>query len=77
VSEAPVTLAVVAPTLRLALTPTEAADALGVSVDYFAEHVARELRWVRRGRKRLVPVREIEAWLDRSAVLDLGGGPSR
>ena len=62
--------------LRLALTPAEAADALGVSVDFFDEHVRRELRLVRRGRKVLIPVREIEAWLDRAAVLDLGG-PSR
>jgi excisionase family DNA binding protein len=57
--------------LRLALTVTEAAHALGVSDDFFREHIAPELRWVRRGRRKLVSVRELEAWLDRSAALTL------
>jgi excisionase family DNA binding protein len=52
---------------RLALSPDEAARALGVSRDYFDEHVLPELRVVRRGRRRLVPVREIERWLDETA----------
>ena len=46
---------------------TEAAEAFGVSPDFFAEHVAPELRVVRRGRKKLIAVYELEAWLDRSA----------
>lgn len=50
--------------LRLALTPTEAACALGVSLDFLNEHVAHELRWVHRGRKRLVAVVELQRWLD-------------
>lgn len=53
---------------RLALSPDEAATSIGVSRDFFDEHVAPELRIVRRGRRRLVPVREIEAWLDREAA---------
>ena len=52
---------------RLALSPDEAAAALGVSRDFFDEHIAPELRIVRRGRRRLVPVRELERWLDLSA----------
>jgi hypothetical protein len=52
---------------RLALSATEAAASLGVSLDYYAEHVAPELRVVRRGRKRLVAVREVERWLDANA----------
>jgi excisionase family DNA binding protein len=52
---------------RLALTISEAAEALGVSVDFLSEHVASELRWVRRGRKRLVSVTELQAWLDANA----------
>jgi excisionase family DNA binding protein len=52
-----------APVTRLAYSITEAAAALGVSADYFAEHVAPELRVVRRGRKRLISVRELERWL--------------
>jgi excisionase family DNA binding protein len=59
------------PTPRLALTVAEAAQSLGVSPDFFAEHVAGELRIVRRGRKKLVAVRELEAWLARSAALTL------
>jgi excisionase family DNA binding protein len=56
---------------RLALTATEAAEALGVSVDFFAEHIGPELRVVRRGRKKLIAVRELEQWLERSAAKTL------
>lgn len=56
---------------RLALTPGEAAEALGVSDDFLREHVMHELRWVRRGRKKLVAVTELEAWLDRHGALVL------
>lgn len=52
---------------RLALSKCEAADALGVSVDYLEEHVMHELRVVRRGRRRLIPVRELERWLEENA----------
>ena len=54
--------------LRLALTRPEAAAAIGVSVDSFERHVQPELRLVRRGRLRLVAVRELEAWLDRNGT---------
>jgi hypothetical protein len=53
--------------MRLALRIEEAAAALGVSHDFFAEHIAPELRFVRRGRVKLVAVNEIERWLDRNA----------
>jgi hypothetical protein len=39
---------------RLAVSPDEAAAALGVSRDYLDDHIAYELRWVRRGRQRFV-----------------------
>src|SRR4051812_43207736 len=52
---------------RLALTKAEAAEALGVSVDFFEDHIMRELRIVRRGRRRLIPVAELMRWLQRSA----------
>ena len=55
--------------VRLALSPIEAASALGVSRDFFDQHVIPELRVVRRGRRRLVPVRELERWLDEQASL--------
>ena len=48
---------------RLALSPGEAAAALSVSRDFFDKHILPELRIVRRGRRRLVPVSELERWL--------------
>ena len=57
----------------LALSKTEAAKALGLSFDHFAENVYPELRVVRCGRRILVPVRELEAWLDRNAARTLEG----
>jgi excisionase family DNA binding protein len=54
--------------LRLTLSPDEAAAALGVSRDYLDEHIAHELRWVRRGRRKFVAIRELERWLDRAAA---------
>ena len=56
---------------RLALSKAEAAVALGVSVDFLEEHVMHELRIVRRGRRRLIPVRELERWLDENAARTL------
>ena len=56
---------------RLAVELTEAAAALGCSVKVFNEHVRHELRLVRRGRRVLVPVRELERWLDENAALAL------
>jgi excisionase family DNA binding protein len=53
---------------RLALSPDEAAALLGVSRDYFDEHVIAELRIVRRGRRILVSLAELERWLDRAAT---------
>ena len=57
---------------RLALTVAEASASLGVSDDFFREHVAPELRIVRAGRKRLIAVKELERWLSTSAsrILD-------
>lgn len=52
---------------RLALTAMEAPEALGVSHDFFHEHIACELRWVRRGRKKLVSVRELDRWLEENS----------
>ena len=58
---------------RLALRPSEAADALGCSRDYFDAHIGPELKWVRRGRLKFVAISELEAWLRRSAALTLDG----
>lgn len=53
---------------RIALTPPEAAAAIGVGPDFFEANVAPELRLIRRGRKRLVPVAELERWVAESAA---------
>jgi excisionase family DNA binding protein len=52
---------------RLALRVEEAAVAVGVSSDFFVQHILSELRVVRRGRLRLVPVVELERWIQREA----------
>jgi excisionase family DNA binding protein len=49
---------------RLALSKAEAAQALGVSVDFLEDHVVRELRIVRRGRRLLIPLDELNRWLE-------------
>jgi hypothetical protein len=59
------------PMPRIALSPVDAAGALGVSRDFFDEHVLPELRVTRRGRLVLVPVRELERWLVESGALTL------
>ena len=53
---------------RLALTPTEAAEALGVSRDTLERYILPELRVTRRGRRILISVKELERWLDASAT---------
>ncbi len=57
--------------LRLALTPAEAAAAIGCSRDFFDLHIGPELRWIRRGRLKLVAVAEVERWLEREAARTL------
>jgi hypothetical protein len=59
-------------TRRLAMTRGEAARSLGMSINSFERHVQPELRIVRRGKLRLIPVREIERWLEEKAEWTLG-----
>jgi excisionase family DNA binding protein len=56
---------------RLALSPNEAAETLGVSRDFFDEHIASELRIVRRGRRKLIAFPELERWLSEQAAFAL------
>jgi hypothetical protein len=49
--------------IRLALTRAEAAKSLAMSLDSFERHVQPEVRLIRRGRMRLVPVGELERWV--------------
>jgi hypothetical protein len=46
-------------TLRV---PEEAAASLGVSPDFFDQHIRPELKVIRRGRLVLVAVAELERW---------------
>ena len=54
---------------RLSLTVDEAARSLGISRDHFERHVMPNLRVVRSGRRRLVPIGELDRWLDQHATM--------
>jgi excisionase family DNA binding protein len=56
---------------RIALTPDEAANSIGVGRSMFYEQILPELRVIRVGRKRLIPVRELETWTERNAARTL------
>ena len=58
---------------RVALTRAEAASSLGISVDSFERYVQPEVRVIRRGRMRLIPLGDLERWADENAVLTLDG----
>jgi excisionase family DNA binding protein len=62
----------ISPIPRVALTRSEAAQALGVSLSHFERHVQHELRMIRSGSVRLVPVAELLAWAERAATLAVG-----
>ena len=53
--------------VRLALSPDEAAISLGVSRSFFFAEILPRLAVVRVGRRRLVPVRELDRWLEASS----------
>ena len=52
---------------RVALSRQEAATSLGMSLDSFERHVQPELRLIRRGKLRLVPLAELERWANENA----------
>ena len=52
----------------LTLTETGAAKRLGVSPGFFKSYVLPELRVIRLGSRVLIPVSELERWIDRSAA---------
>ena len=55
------------PTPALALNVQDACAALGVSFETWREHVEADVRIVRVGRRKLVPVSELQRWLDAHA----------
>ena len=60
---------------RVALSRQEAAASLGMSLDSFERHVQPELKLIRRGKLRLVPVVELERWAIENAESLLGRRP--
>jgi excisionase family DNA binding protein len=66
-----------APVPRVCLTREEAAAALGVSLSHFERHVQHQLRLIRSGSARLVPMAELVAWAERKATLAGGDGATR
>ncbi len=60
-------------TPALALSVMQACASLGVSWDTWREHIEPEVRIVRIGRRKLIPVRELERWLDEHAETTLPG----
>jgi excisionase family DNA binding protein len=57
----------VAPVPRLGLSIEEACSALGVSWDTWHSHIEPDIRIVRIGRRKLVPVTELQRWLTDNA----------
>ena len=52
---------------RLALTRAEAAQALGMSLTSFDKYVAADVKMVRKGTLRVIPVAELENWVRENA----------
>lgn len=56
---------------RIVFSIAEAAEALSISRDSFERHVMPALRLVRVGRRLLVPVAEIEHWVELNSAIPL------
>lgn len=61
-----------APVPRITLTREEAAASLGLSLSSFERHVQPDLKLIRLGSARLIPVSELSAWAERQASLAYG-----
>jgi hypothetical protein len=59
-------------TPALALSIEQACASLGVSWDTWRAHIEPDVRLVRLGRRKLVPVAELQRWLDEHAETTLG-----
>jgi hypothetical protein len=58
----------------VAVTREDAARLLGMSLDSFERHVQPEIKLIRRGKLRLVPVGELKRWAERNAEPVLAPG---
>jgi len=56
----------------VAVTKTEAAAMLAMSVTSFDRHVFADIRVIRRGNLVLIPVKELHHWADENADYTLG-----
>jgi hypothetical protein len=54
-------------TPALGLSVEQACAALGVGWDFWREHIEADVRIVRVGRRKIVPVSELRRWLDQHA----------
>jgi hypothetical protein len=55
------------PVPRIALSKEEAAEALGMSVRSLDKYVLPDVKVIRRGMLVLIPVKQLDAWADRTA----------
>jgi hypothetical protein len=55
----------------IAVGPDQAAELLSISRDHFERHVQHDLRWIRRGRRKLVLVSDLREWAERNAARTL------
>lgn len=62
---------------RVALRLGEAAESLGVGLDFFRREIKPEVRIIRRGRAELVPVDELRSWAERNATATLPDDQAR
>lgn len=53
---------------RLAVNVKEACSSLGVSWDVWKEHIEPDVKLVRIGSRKLVPLSELQRWLDNNAT---------
>jgi excisionase family DNA binding protein len=60
------------PVPLIAFTRREAAESIGVGLTTFKEQIQPHLRVVRRGKVRLIPVAELERWLEENAEPGIG-----
>lgn len=58
---------IVISTVPIAVTRETAAQMLGMSIDSFERHVQPDVRLIRRGKLRLVPVEELRKWAEANA----------
>ena len=67
------TLPILVTTPPIAVDRATAASMLAMSVDSFEKYVQSDVKLVRRGKLRLVPVAELEAWCAKNAERTLSG----